>query len=173
MTPCLRRQRGAALIVSLIMLLLITLLAISSFTVGKSNLQIVGNMQQRAQALSAAQSTIATVISSIQFTLTPADAIRNACGGGSCVDGNVVIDCNGANTACVDNNGDGIADVNVTVGVTCDSIQPIPLECARPHQDAGPELYGEHPAGQCRRAGCHEQQFDVQRHRVGRTGLRY
>ena len=127
MTPCLRRQRGAALIVSLIMLLLITLLAISSFTVGKSNLQIVGNMQQRAQALSAAQSTIATVISSIQFTLTPADAIRNACGGGSCVDGNVVIDCNGANTACVDNNGDGIADVNVTVGVTCDSIQPIPL----------------------------------------------
>jgi len=54
MTSFPRRQRGAALIVSLIMLLLITLLAISSFTVGKSNLQIVGNMQQRAQALAAA-----------------------------------------------------------------------------------------------------------------------
>jgi len=127
MTSFPRSQRGAALIVSLIMLLLITLLAISSFTVGKSNLQIVGNMQQRAQALAAAQSVIATVISSIQFTLTPADAIRNACGGGPCADGNVVIDCNGANTACVDSNGDGVADVNVAVGATCDSIQPIPL----------------------------------------------
>ncbi|TLY72603.1 MAG: hypothetical protein E6K46_03125 [Gammaproteobacteria bacterium] len=41
------RQRGATLIVSLIMLLLITLLAVSSFTLGKANLQIVGNMQQR------------------------------------------------------------------------------------------------------------------------------
>jgi Tfp pilus assembly protein PilX len=127
MTPFLRRQRGATLIVSLIMLLLITLLAISSFTVGKSNLQIVGNMQQRTQALAAAQSAIATVISSIQFTATPADAIRNACGGGPCADGNVTIDCNGANTACVDSNGDGVADVNVAVGVTCDSVQPVPL----------------------------------------------
>ena len=36
-----RNQRGATLIVSLIMLLLITLLAVSSFTLGKSNLQIV------------------------------------------------------------------------------------------------------------------------------------
>src|SRR5437763_142545 len=41
------RQRGATLIVSLIMLLLITLLAVSSFTLGKANLQIVGNIQQR------------------------------------------------------------------------------------------------------------------------------
>ena len=44
MTPLPHRQRGATLIVSLIMLLLITLLAISSFTLGKGNLQIVGNM---------------------------------------------------------------------------------------------------------------------------------
>ncbi|TLY59071.1 MAG: hypothetical protein E6K48_12365 [Gammaproteobacteria bacterium] len=56
------RQRGATLIVSLIMLLLITLLAVSSFTLGKANLQIVGNMQQRNQAFAAAQGAVAAVI---------------------------------------------------------------------------------------------------------------
>ena len=126
MTPFPRRQRGATLIVSLIMLLLITLLAISSFTVGKSNLQIVGNMQQRTQAFAAAQGAIATVISSTQFTTSPANAIPNPCGGV-------------ANTACVDVDGDGTTDVNVTVNPTCDSIQPIPvteLDLSNPN-DAG------------------------------------
>lgn len=111
MTPHRHRQRGATLIVSLIMLLLITMLAISSFTLGKGNLQIVGNMQQRQQAFSAAQSAVATVISSIQFTATPTNAIPNPC--------------NGPNTTCVDVNGDGVPDVNVAVAVACDSIQPI------------------------------------------------
>ena len=126
MTPFLRRQRGATLIVSLIMLLLITLLAVSSFTLGKTNLQIVGNMQQRNQASAAAQGAIATVISSTQFTTSPANAIPNPCGGV-------------ANTACVDVNGDGVADVNVVVNPTCDSIQPIPvteLDFSNPN-DAG------------------------------------
>jgi Tfp pilus assembly protein PilX len=124
--PC--RQRGATLIVSLIMLLLITLLAISSFTLGKGNLQVVGNMQQRQQAFGAAQSAVATVISTTQFTATPTDAITNPCGGSAaCVSGNVTVDCNGPNTTCVDVNGDGLNDVNVGVTVTCDSIQPIPV----------------------------------------------
>jgi Tfp pilus assembly protein PilX len=111
-----RRQRGATLIVSLIMLLLITLMAISSFTLGKSNLQIVGNMQQRQQAFAAAQSAVATVISSIQFTVTPTNAIAAPCAG--------------PNTVCVDANGDGVTDDNVTVTVVCDSIQPIPVTAA-------------------------------------------
>lgn len=113
MTRHLRRQRGAALIVSLIMLLLITLLAMSSFTLGKSNLQIVGNMQQRQQAFAAAQSAVATVISSTQFTATPTNAVP--------------VPCTVANTVCVDADGDGVTDENVTVTVTCDSIQPIPI----------------------------------------------
>jgi len=107
------RQRGATLIVSLIMLLLITMLAISSYTLGKGNLQIVGNMQQRQQAFAAAQGAVATVISSTRFTTTPADAIPNPC--------------NGPNTTCVDVNGDGVPDVNVAVTAACDSIQPIPV----------------------------------------------
>jgi len=120
------RQRGAALIVSLIMLLLITVLAISSFTLSKSNLQIVGNMQQRNQAFAAAQNAVATVISSTQFTATPTNAIP--------------VPCNGvANTTCVSVNGDGGNDVDVVVTVACDSIQPIPvtqLNFANPN-DAG------------------------------------
>lgn len=111
MTRYPRHQRGATLIVSLIMLLLITLMAISSFTLGKSNLQIVGNMQQRQQAFAAALSAVATVISSTQFTATPANAVP--------------VPCTVANTVCVDESGDGVTDENVTVTVVCDAIQPI------------------------------------------------
>lgn len=114
MTRTPRRQRGATLVVSLIMLLLITLLAVSSFSLGKGNLQIVGNMQQRSQAFAAAQQAVATTISSTQFTATPTNAIA--------------VPCNGvANTVCVSVNGDGNNDVVVVVTPACDSIQPIPV----------------------------------------------
>jgi Tfp pilus assembly protein PilX len=106
------RQQGAALIVSLIMLMLISLLAVASFRLGKTDLQIVGNMQQRNQALSAAQQTIERVISSTQFTATPTNALPNPCGGV-------------ANTACIDVNGDTVPDVNVTIVVLCNAVQPI------------------------------------------------
>lgn len=109
-----RRQRGATLIVSLVMLVLITLLAVSSFSLGKGNVQIVGNMQQRNQAFAAAQQAVATVISSTQFTATPSNAIPVPC-------------VNGPNTLCVSVNGDGGNDVDVVVTPTCDSIQPIPV----------------------------------------------
>ncbi|MEK7736556.1 MAG: hypothetical protein AAB319_02190, partial [Pseudomonadota bacterium] len=49
MSATLRRQRGATLVIGLIMLVLLTLMAVSSFNLGKSNLQIVGNMQFRNQ----------------------------------------------------------------------------------------------------------------------------
>jgi len=127
MTTRPHRQQGATLIVSLIMLLLITLLAVSSFTLGKGSLQIVGNMQQRQQALAAAQGAVASVISSNQFSATPTDAFHNPCGGTApCADGNVTVDCHGnKNTACVDSNGDGVTDVNVAVTAACSAIQPV------------------------------------------------
>jgi type II secretory pathway pseudopilin PulG len=95
----------------MIMLILIYLLAVASFRLGKSDLQIVGNMQQRKQALSAAQQTIEQVISSTQFTATPTNAVFNPCPT--------------QNSACVDVNGDGVPDVNVSILVLCDAIQPI------------------------------------------------
>jgi len=126
MTRSLQRQRGATLIVSLIMLVLITLLAVSSFSLGKGNVQIVGNMQQRNQAFGAAQQAVATTISTTQFSATPTDAIPVPCGGV-------------ANTVCVSVNGDGGNDIVVRVTPTCDSIQPIPvtqLDFSNPN-DAG------------------------------------
>jgi Tfp pilus assembly protein PilX len=106
------RQRGATLVVGMIMLILISLLAVASFRLGKSDLQIVGNMQQRKQALSAAQQTIEQVISSTQFTAAPGNAVFNPCN-------------TTQNLACVDVNGDGVADVNVGILVLCNAIQPI------------------------------------------------
>src|SRR5262249_18507209 len=108
------RQRGASLFISMIMLVLITLLAVSSFSLGKGNLQIVGNMQQRTQTFAAAEQAVATTISTTQFPAPPANAIP--------------VPCNAtANTVCASINGDGANDIVVTVTPTCDAIQPIPV----------------------------------------------
>jgi Tfp pilus assembly protein PilX len=112
-TP-LARQEGVTLLISLIMLLLITMMTITSFKLTKGNLQIVGNMQQRSQALSAAQSAIEQTISKTQFTTTPANAIPNPCDGVP-------------NRMCVDLNGDGVTDVKVGITPTCTSIQVVPV----------------------------------------------
>jgi type II secretory pathway pseudopilin PulG len=64
------RQRGATLVVSLIMLALITLLVTSAFTLSNTNLQSVGNMQNRDEAIAAANTAIEQVLSS-PFTQSP------------------------------------------------------------------------------------------------------
>jgi Tfp pilus assembly protein PilX len=100
------RQRGMTLFVALIMLVLMTLFAVSSFNLGKSSVQVVGNMQSRNQALVAAQGTLEEAISATWFTATPANALVAPCLGT-------------ANTRCVDVNGDGVNDVTV-------QLSPIP-----------------------------------------------
>lgn len=103
MKPMPFRQQGATLLVSLIMLVLMTLLAVSSFNMGKTSLQVVGNMQQRNQALSAAQEAINDAISTTRFIETPAAVLTN-----------------NSNSMTVDVNGDGSADITVNVAVpTC------------------------------------------------------
>lgn len=114
MKPNLSRQSGVTLLVSLIMLILITLLTLTSFKLSKGGLQIAGNQQQRSQALTATQGAIEQVISSTQFSTTPANAVPDPCNGN-------------ANTTCVDVNGDGVTDINVTVTPTCTSSQVIPV----------------------------------------------
>jgi hypothetical protein len=59
-----RRQRGATLIVGLIMLVLITLVVSAAFMMSTTNLKSVGNMQFRDEALAAANAAIEQVISS-------------------------------------------------------------------------------------------------------------
>lgn len=94
------RQSGATLLVSLIVLVLMTLLGVSSFLLGKSSMQTVGNMQQRNEAMAAAQETVEETVSKTQFFETPTNAVPNGCA---------------ANTKCVDVNADGKADVTVVL----------------------------------------------------------
>ena len=65
-----RRQQGVTLIVGLIMLILITLMVTTAFTLNTSNLKSVGNMQIRNEAVAAANKAIEQVLSS-PFTDAP------------------------------------------------------------------------------------------------------
>jgi type II secretory pathway pseudopilin PulG len=64
-------QRGAALVVGLIMLVLITIMLLSALVLSTSNFRSVSNMQFREEAIAAANRAIDTVTSS-NFTLDPA-----------------------------------------------------------------------------------------------------
>ena len=66
-----RDQRGATLVVSLIMLVLISLLVTGAFTMSSTNLKAVGNMQSRNEAIAAGNKAIEQVVSS-PFTDAPA-----------------------------------------------------------------------------------------------------
>lgn len=89
-------QRGATLIIGLIMIVLITLIVLNAFTFSSSNLKSVGNMQVREEAVAAANLAVEQLISS-PFT----DAL-------------------GTQTFVVDINKDGVNDYTVAVAVpTC------------------------------------------------------
>jgi hypothetical protein len=108
-----RREAGITLVMALIMLVLLTLLALTSFNLGNSNLQIVGNMQQREQTIAAANEVLEETISNTKFFQTPQAAVPNPCGG--------------PNQSCIDTNGDGKEDVHVvlTPAPTCAKAQVI------------------------------------------------
>lgn len=88
-------QKGAALIVGLIMLLLLTLMVGSAFTLSGTNLKAVGNMQMRDEAVAAANVAIEQKISS-DLTVTPTTETIN-----------------------VDINDDGAVDYEVVVTPSC------------------------------------------------------
>ena len=64
------RQRGATMIIALIMIATITLLVVSGFTLSSTNLKSVGNMQIREESLAAANRAAETVLGST-FTDAP------------------------------------------------------------------------------------------------------
>ena len=68
----LRRQGGMTLLVAMIILVMITLLAVSAYRVSNTNLKVVGAMQGRQEGMAAAQAVIEQVLSSLQFTRAPA-----------------------------------------------------------------------------------------------------
>ncbi len=96
------RQQGLTLLMALIMLIVLTMLALTSFKLSKPNVQIVSNMQQRDEAIAAAQQVVEEVISSTQFSKTPTNSL--------------LVPCDSArNVRCVDSNGDGTTDIKVTL----------------------------------------------------------
>lgn len=113
MTP-LKRQSGSTLVVALIMLVLLTLFATSSFNTAKTNLMVVGNMQATTEATNVASQALETVISTTQFITTPSNAVINPCQGTP-------------NTICTDINGDGVTDYTSTLTPQpqCVTVTPI------------------------------------------------
>jgi Tfp pilus assembly protein PilX len=71
-------QRGITLIISLIMLVLLTIMALTSFNIGKSSLQVVGNAQQQSQVLNAAQTMLNQVVSTPNFAESPTNVLDNS-----------------------------------------------------------------------------------------------
>jgi Tfp pilus assembly protein PilX len=98
------RQRGVVMVVGLIMLVLMTLMALTTLNLGKSSLQIVGNMQLRKQVLAAAQEAIEDAVSTTRLFLSPTAIYTNPC--------------TGANTKCIDIDGDGHPDLTVALTPT-------------------------------------------------------
>jgi hypothetical protein len=111
-------QRGATLIVGLIMLVLITLLVTSAFTLSTSGLKSVGNMQARDEAIAAGNKAIEQVVSS-PFTNSPV-----------------------AETVNVDLNNDGTTDYVVVFNTPiCVSAAEIPGTVVSPSsQSLGPKF---------------------------------
>lgn len=108
------RQRGMALIVGLILLALMTVMAITGFNIGRTSLDIVGNMQSRQEVITAANSAIQEAISTTRLFQSPTAIFLDPCGG--------------ANTRCYDINGDDVNDISVqlTPTPTCIQAQVIP-----------------------------------------------
>lgn len=95
------RQRGVVLLVGLVMLLLVTIMAISGFNMIKVNQQVAVNMESRAQAAVVANAAIEEAISGTLFFQRPESIFINSCGS--------------ANRKCYDLNADGVTDVAVSV----------------------------------------------------------
>ncbi|MDD2162197.1 hypothetical protein N1078_16620 [Pseudomonas sp. MIL19] len=76
-----RGQQGVALIVGLIMLLLLTLVVGSAFTLSGTNLKAVGNMQLRNEAIAAANAAIEQKVSSDLTAAPTAEPIEVAING--------------------------------------------------------------------------------------------
>jgi Tfp pilus assembly protein PilX len=71
-----RSQRGAALIVCLILLVLITAMVTSSFTLSSTNLKSVTNTQIRNEAIAAANTAIEQVLSSPFYVNPTAESVN-------------------------------------------------------------------------------------------------
>lgn len=70
-----QRQRGAVLVVSLVLLVVLTLFVVSSTQIAGGNLRIVGNMQSKQNVELIAQQALEQVISSIAPFYAPTSTV--------------------------------------------------------------------------------------------------
>lgn len=112
-----RSQHGATLVIALIMLVLLTLFAISALNTSTTNLKVVGNMQARNEAFNAAQQAIDNVISRTDFVTTPTDSV-------------VVNKCSASNQLCIDK--DGQITTNLADSYYTTKITGAPFDLAKP-----------------------------------------
>lgn len=105
-----KRQAGTVLVIGMIMLVLMTLLAVTTFNLGRGEYQIISNMQFQGEAASAAQMALEEVVSNLKFSTSPANVFT--------------VPCSGPNTICYDTNGDTHTDVMVTIK-SRSSAQPV------------------------------------------------
>lgn len=89
-------QQGIVLPVALIMLVMMLLIAVVSFNMGRQNTIIAGNMQHKAEVVSSANQAVEEVISKTTFITNPNAALPD-------------------NKVSYDVNGDGTKDVTVTL----------------------------------------------------------
>lgn len=61
------RQRGAVLVVSLLLLIVMTLLAVTAINISSVNLRIVGNMQLQQEAEANAQQAIEVIMGDVSY----------------------------------------------------------------------------------------------------------
>lgn len=101
-------ERGTTLIVTLIMLILMTLAAVTAFNMGRGNLLVINNQQHRDEAKASAVAALEEVLSKTAFSDTPESPFGTT------------------NSKSYDVNGDGNADISVKVGNTADSNNPKP-----------------------------------------------
>lgn len=101
------------MIIALILMVLLSLFAVSSLNTAKTNVLVVGNMQMRNEALNTSQEAVEKVLSTPQFIADPANAVIDPCGA--------------PNTLCTDVNADGVADLTTTLTPqpTCVAVKPI------------------------------------------------
>lgn len=98
------QERGMTLLMALIMLVVLTLLALSSFNLTQANMQVVTNMQQRDAVTFSARGVLDEVMSSAAFHANVGQTLVPQPG------------CNkGVDSRCIDTNGDGTSDVTAKV----------------------------------------------------------
>jgi len=97
--------------ISLIMLVMMTLLALTSFNLGRGEHQIISNMQFQSEAASSAQMAIEQVLSNLNFSANPANVFASPC--------------TTANTICYDTNGDANPNVQVAIKSRTDAAKPV------------------------------------------------